>query len=545
MRLPLFLAGTLLLGQQWPQTVFERTQYGQTSSVADVKAFMEALARRTPGLTPYQPKGAPKATETGKPLNAWRLAATGKAPLRVYINGGIHAGEVEGKDAVQLVFRELAQGKHPALRRALDLVTMPTYNADGADAQDPANRTRQPNPTGGVGPRENALGLDLNRDMMKAAAANTRWLLAMYRDFDPACVMDLHTTNGSYHGFFITHQASWGTGGDRDLSVFNRRMLTEVRDKLKGEGLPSYDYGNYKLDKDRRPIAWETDFASPNLVSNYPVLEYRLGVLVETYVYRAYPDRIADNRRFVLALLEWLAAHKDEVLKEQAAARARWQATWTSGTPQLPLRAEVEETEQYSFDIVDPILNDKRLLVGEKSRRTEVLPSRVTYRAADLVQVPLGYLVDPAYAERLRPLLESHGLKVLPGSARPRGEKLLHFQESGRTVATGAFQGVFTLQLKGNWALEPSGRRPAYPWTAVDLDKALYVPVNQPYGRLAFYLLDPRSADGLVFWGAFHSSLVRTGMWGEAPRFPILAVGVGALTGAAGTPAKAPEKHEE
>ena len=58
------------------------------------------------------------------------------------------------------------------------------------------------------------------------------------------------------------------------------------------------------------------------------------------------------------------------------------------------------------------------------------------------------------------------------------------------------------------------------------LDRALYIPLGQPLGRLAFYLLDPRSSDSLEFWGTFHSALIRgDGMWGEPPRFPILAVG--------------------
>jgi len=149
----------------WPQTRFEQNNYQTTSTVADVDIFMSALMKKDKSLQVYLPKNAPRTTETGQPLNAWRLASTGKDPLRVYINAGIHAGEVEGKDAMQLIMRELVQGKYPEIRQAIEIVTLPTYNADGADAQDPANRRHQPNPEGGVGPRENAFGIDLNRDM--------------------------------------------------------------------------------------------------------------------------------------------------------------------------------------------------------------------------------------------------------------------------------------------------------------------------------------------------------------------------------------------
>lgn len=510
----------------WPQTRFEQNNYQTTSTVADVDIFMSALMKKDKSLQVYLPKNAPRTTETGQPLNAWRLAATGKDPLRVYINAGIHAGEVEGKDAMQLIMRELLQGKYPEIRQAIEIVTLPTYNADGADAQDPANRRHQPNPEGGVGPRENVFGIDLNRDMMKAAAANTRWMLAMYQDFQPAAVFDLHTTNGSYHGFHITYEPAWATGGDASLQSLNRTMLTDVRSTMAARGMPTYDYGNFRYNKDKQIDGWESAFSTPNLVSNYPTLQYALGVLVETYVYRTYPQRIEDNRLYVVELLRWLAKHKDAVKQEQFAARERWAAQWKAQTARLPLRTEMTLAENYVFDVVDPIKDANGQIIGEKSRTKMELPAYVAFKAVDEIAIPQGYLVDPAYAEKLRPILEAHGLKVYPGSARPKDQSLMYFHESDRQVAKDTFQGIFTVQIKGAWKDQLPEKRAGYTWTKDTLDRALYVPLNQRLGRLGFYLLDPRSADGLVFWGYMHAYYARgKGMWGEPPRQPILAVG--------------------
>ncbi|HTL99223.1 MAG TPA: M14 family zinc carboxypeptidase, partial [Holophagaceae bacterium] len=162
------LALSLAAQSPWPKTVPEQTGYAATSSVAQVRAFMDGLRAKDAHLIPYHPKGAPAATEAGKPLLAWRLPATKPGALRVYLNANIHGGEVEGKEAMQELFRELLQGKHPELRAKLDLVVCPAYNADGTDAMDPAIRRHQPNPASGVGRREDARGLDLNRDLMKA-----------------------------------------------------------------------------------------------------------------------------------------------------------------------------------------------------------------------------------------------------------------------------------------------------------------------------------------------------------------------------------------
>ena len=405
----------------WPLSVPERTDFRRTSTVAEVQAFMEALRQREPALSRYAPKGAPRATESGKPLLAWRLAATGKAPVRVYVNANIHAGEAEGKEAIQQVFRELLQGQHPAIRRGIDLVALPCYNADGTDALDPAIRPYQPNPEeSGVGRRENAFGLDLNRDLMKAEAANTRWFLAMLQDFDPAAVFDLHTTNGSTHGFFLTHGPAMTTGADEALLAFNRRMLVEVRERLNAEGLPTYDYGNfrpYRPTQEKPPVAWETYDAHPRLLTNYPALQGRLAVLSEAYVYRTWPQRIDDTRRFVLACLEWIAAHPAEVHASRTAAAARWTEAWKAGPPSLPLSAVFKEVERYPFDWVDPIRDAQGRIVGEKSRTRLVLPSFVGFEGRDSVMLPRGYLVDAAYSAKIKDRLLAHGVKVFPGRA--------------------------------------------------------------------------------------------------------------------------------
>ena len=500
--------------------------------MVEVRTFMEALRRQAPGLEPYNPKGAPRATESGKPLLAWRLKGTGKNPIRVYVNANIHAGEVEGKEAIQLVVRELLQGKHPALRRNLDLVVMPAYNADGTDALDPAIRPWQPNPTeSGVGRRENALGLDLNRDLMKAAAPNTRWLLAMLGDFDPAVVLDLHTTNGSTHGFHLTHGPACTLGADEELLAYNRRMLVEVRERLKAEGMPTYDYGNfvpYRPTAEKPPTAWETYDAHPRLLTNYPALRNRLAVLSESYVYRSWPDRISDTRRFVLACLGWMVEHRDEVRGQIRQTQTRWADAWSRGPVSLPLSAKLNLVERAAFDWVDPIRDEQGRLTGEKGRTRLELPSYVGFEGQDFVEVPAGYLIDPAFLPKVLPILQAHGLRVQPGSSRPRRLQVLHFQETGRKVSTSAYQGVFTLELQGAWRPAPTQKKLQLAWNSVDLDRALYIPMDQPLGRLAFYLLDPRSSDSLVFWGAFHSALIRgDGMWGEPPRFPILAVGRG------------------
>lgn len=504
-------------GSASPRTAPERTQYARTSTVADVQGFMAELSKAHAELEPWRPMGGPTRTESGRPLLAWRLPASATDPLRVYLNGNIHAGEVEGKEAIQELLRDVLEGKHPELRRHIDFVVMPCYNADGTDALNPAHRPYQPNPESGVGRRETNRGLDLNRDAMKAEAANTRWYLAMLTTFDPHAVFDLHTTNGSHHGFHLTYAPALTLGGDPALLAFNRRMLKEVRNDLAKKGMPTYDYGNFAPEeRGAAPERWESYDPFPRYLINHAGLTGRLGVLSEAYVYRSFPERIADTKRFLVATLTWMATHQAEVRRITEEARSAPPET-------LPLAVRLVETERSAFDVIDPLKNPQGRLIGEKSRRRVELPSFVSFEPVkeSLVSLPTGYLVHPSFAAEVKALLEAQGVRTQPGSARPQ-QPVCHFEESGRHVATRPFQGVLNLDLQGRWTDTPP--KGAAAWTSEELDQALWVSLHQPQGRLAFYLLDPRSPDGLVHWGRFHSVLMRGG-WGEAPPFPLLAMG--------------------
>src|SRR4029450_6098101 len=89
----------------------------------------------------------------------------------VFILANIHGGEVEGKEAVQVLMRRMTGGDLRPLLDRMVIIIAPVYNIDGNEAIDVMNRTAQYGPPGGVGRRENAKGLDLNRDYMKLESA--------------------------------------------------------------------------------------------------------------------------------------------------------------------------------------------------------------------------------------------------------------------------------------------------------------------------------------------------------------------------------------
>ena len=164
------------------RTRAERTNYEETSSYADVQQFINGLAASSP-LVHLESFGA---TEEGRQLPLVVISdpkVTTPAAARklgrplVFVQANIHAGEVEGKEAVLVLARRLVSGDLMPLTRQLVILIAPNYNADGNEKVNAQNRTAQYGPVTGVGTRENAKGLDLNRDYMKldSCRPTNRW----------------------------------------------------------------------------------------------------------------------------------------------------------------------------------------------------------------------------------------------------------------------------------------------------------------------------------------------------------------------------------
>src|SRR5689334_11502647 len=200
------------------QTHAEATSYRETSLHAHVMQFLAALdARRDPRFYLTSFGASPHGREL--PLvvvsaHGIRTPAESRArglPVVLVING-IHAGEVEGKEACQMLLRDILDGTHAHLVEHLTLVVVPLFNPDGNDAIDPANRVLNlPRLEGQIGPakvgtRVNASGINLNRDYLRQAAPEMQQLQSgVLQVWEPELTIDTPATNGSVHRFAMTY----------------------------------------------------------------------------------------------------------------------------------------------------------------------------------------------------------------------------------------------------------------------------------------------------------------------------------------------------
>ncbi|MSR63625.1 MAG: peptidase M14 [Planctomycetes bacterium] len=511
----------------WPLTRPEASGYAETSRYADVVEFMEALAAASPEihLTTYgytyegRPMllavaGAPAATPEA-------VRATGKT--RVFMQGNIHAGEVEGKEAALVLLRSLAKGERPAWLANVVLLVAPLYNADGNERVSVKNRGAQNGPVGGMGQRHNAQDLDLNRDATKMETAEARSLARLLTQYDPHVAIDMHTTDGSSHGYYLTYEVADSPNTSPGITRLLRdELLPSVTQRVKQEhGWDFFYYGGPTRTGER---AWscDDDLYKPRYTHTYFGIRNRLGILSEAYSYATFEERIQATCWFVEGIVDYVVAHGAAIRAATAAADAES----IVGTQQAVRGKLVRTADSVPIVLADvvaernPYVPERPMLRRVKgSERVENMPFLGTIEASETSLAPRAYVIPapsepagtrdsvrgPAPEPAARMLaavidrLEAHGIRY----TRTSGEQTLQaerFRIASSTQEEEAFQGHKLRTLTGAW--EPVAENlPA---------GSLVVPMDQPLARLAFVLFDARSDDGFMAWNLLDSVLGAT-----------------------------------
>jgi hypothetical protein len=512
-----------------PRTQAERTNFTETSSHASVVAFLDSLTsvgvpvhRGTMGQTT---EGRELAyVIVSRPLFATPDEARRSGRPIVFVQGNIHSGEVEGKEALQALVRDLMLAPGRNVLDSIVLIALPNYNADGNERIAPQARSRgSQNGPEMVGTRPNATGLNLNRDYMKADAPETRAALTMINAWDPHVFVDLHTTNGSYHGYNLTYSPSLNpaaelpgvtAGGAWARDVF----LPELRRRLRTRHqVESFDYGNFGGGGGGRggrgrgaapppgmtpvppPAEWRTYEHVPRFGTNYYGLRGRIGILSETYSHDPFDKRVRSAYAFTKELLSLVAERRSDIIglaRRSDDALRRGHAS----LPAVPVRAAMTDTPfeaEVSYEMVERMGDTVRYEPGMPPgmRRTgefRTATMNVFDRFMPTVArpAPWGYALASGDTSAIR-LLRLHGIEVRRVSAQWQGDAGPQFTVDSTVVGSNEFEGRHLVRLVGRW--EPRG--------SVQLAAGTYVvPVAQPLGVLAMYLLEPESDDGIVAW---------------------------------------------
>ncbi|MDY7225351.1 M14 family metallopeptidase [Hyalangium rubrum] len=487
-----------------PLTRAESSGWTETSLHADVLAFLSQLShpllhRTSFGVSPEGrelPLLVLSAHGVKTPEDARRLGL----PTVLVVNG-IHAGEVEGKEASLMLVGDLLDGKYPGLLERITLLVVPLFNPDGNDRIDPKNRALdisklhgQIGPVRGVGTRTNASGVNLNRDYLRQSAGEMRLLQSrVAQPWEPDLTIDCHATNGSVHRFHLTYDVPHPFDSCRPepIELMRDQFLPELTRRVRaGSGRETFFYGNFVEDEGGTGEGWMTYTHHPRFGSNYRGLTGRCDILFEAYAYLPFEERVATTYQLLVEALQ-LAGERGEdirsVVRAAETPRERIAVRYRLEPHAAPARI---------------LTREPRTLEGAPVEKT--LPHLARFVGTHFVDRPWAYAVP----EPVGKLLAQHGLRTrVLERAVPAAVEVPVIEEAREADGRAILEAAGELLVRARHE-RGTQNLPAGTWL---------VETGQRLGAIAVYLCEAESDDGL-----FASGIIPRPQPGE--RFPALRV---------------------
>jgi hypothetical protein len=488
-------------------TLSERSGFLKTGRYDEVIALCDAFQRRHPDAVRCFDFGT---TPEGRPMKAMAVSRTGKltpdaaraAGLPVLlVQGGIHAGEIDGKDAGFLAVRQALDGE--AAKGDLDrlvLLFVPVFNVDGHERFGAWNRPNQRGPEE-MGWRTTAQNYNLNRDYVKADTPEMQAMLALVNAWDPLAYIDLHVTDGAKFQHDVSIQVEPLRAGDAELRKAGAVLRDGVIERLDAQGSMALPFYPSFVEYDNPASGFADGVSTPRFSNGYFQLRNRFGMLVETHSWKDYPTRVRITRNAIVALLDLVATHGAQWLHTAHDADDR--ARKLAGT-QVPLdwkagdKAHTIDFQGYAYTRTPSGISGALMTRYDDSKpETWHLPLRDDVQPDHVATAPgAGYLVPAAHAAWVGAKLRQHGIRFDTLHKPMTAARVEAFRADTADFAAGSFEGHQLLTVTGSWKPE-----------AQDLGiGALFVPIAQPKARLVMALLEPQAPDSLLGWGEFNNA---------------------------------------
>ena len=439
-------------------------------------------------------------TLQGRPIVALSITRRADAPV-LLIQSGIHAGEIEGKDAGFRFLRDLLDGKvAPGALDAVSIVFVPVLNPDGHERFGPNHRPNQRGPEE-MGFRTNGARLNLNRDYVKADSPEIRALLRVVRERDPVMLVDLHTTDGAKFEHDISVITSPIAPRADGLEEAATALSASLQHRLTELGHLPLDFYPSFVDDTNPHSGFARGEAPPRFSSLFMAARSRIGVLVETHSWRTYREREQSTYHTLQALLEEATRSAPawrDVIRAADVADAKLGGTdvtlwWKNGagTTDLAFRGYAYERR------LSDLTGGTWLVYDERTPEIWTVPVYDELLPAVTIRVPAGgYVIDGGFAKLVRPVLDAHGITYDTVDETALAVEVLR---ATKVTFAPPYEGRTRAQIEGAWTAETR-----------TLDRgAIFIPITQPHARLILHLFEPQLPDSLVQWGVFNAAFER------------------------------------
>jgi hypothetical protein len=490
-------------------TTAEKTDFARTGRYEEAERLCHALAAAHPrrarcfefGRTPEGRAMVALAASAGGGLSP-EEARQGRRAV-VLLQGSIHAGECDGKDAGLLVLRDLLASRDGGPLAKVTVVFVPVANVDGHERFGPNQRPNQRGPEE-MGWRTTAQNYNLNRDYVKADAPEMQALLRLLDEWDPIVCADLHVTDGAQfqHDMSVTLEPRLGYA--EALRPAGQGLSRALMERLTAAGhLPVDFYPMFRVGND--PTSGIASWAPPPRFGHgYWAARNRLGVLLETHSWRTYRERVRATADFLRALLD-LAARDGESWR--AAAEQADRAAAALAGREMPVAWAPDDGGRmidflgYVYSREDSVATGQPVMRFDETKPAtwRVSFTQESHPTAVVTLPAGGWIVPAAHAAWMEPKLRLHGIQFERLAGSREGLAVEVFRATDVKFRAESFEGHQTVTLTGRWAGE---RRDV-------AAGALFVPAAQRAARIASFLLEPSSPDSLVAWGFFNTAFER------------------------------------
>lgn len=494
-----------IIPQEW-LTLAERTDFRKTPKYEETMEYFRRLADKSP-MVNIESFGV---TPQGRELNLVIVDKDGlgspeairaKGRVMVLVQSCIHSGEPDGKDACMIWLRDLVlTGKDKELLNDVSFLMIPIFNADGHEDFRATNRINQNGPEE-LGTRNTAQLLNLNRDFLKCDAPEIKAWMKMFNRWEPELFIDCHVTNGADFQYVMTYDIEdHGREMTEPMTSFSKNVFEkELNERMTGAGFPMFPYCDYE--RTYAPeLGASLEVFDPRYSESYVAYRNRIGLLLETHIYKPYKQRVEATLEAIRHSAFILQAHKDELRSSIKEADANTASAKFRREP-FPLRYEVDKDIVSYVDYLgwqrDTVKSD--LSGGQWVRHnydkpmTYTVPLLKNQKPAYTIRVPKAYIIMPQYSH-LTELLDLHKLSYAV-TEEAREVEVETYRFTGGTFST----------------MQSEGRVPVVSTTYTTQTERLVCPkgsiivdMAQPNAKLALYMFEPEAPGSLIYWGFFN-----------------------------------------
>lgn len=439
-----------------------------------------------------------------KAFTAEALNATGKPLLLAH--SGIHAGEIDGKDAGLMLLRDMTvAGKRKELLANTNFLFIPILNVDGHERRSPYNRINQRGPEE-MGWRTNARNQNLNRDFTKLDTEGVRALIRVFRQWKPDLYLDLHVTDGADYQYDITFGGNGRNGwspaiGNWIEDVYRPAVSSALSEN--GHEPGELVFATNGMDMQDGFLTWSGD---PRFSNGYGDAAHLPTILVENHSLKPYKRRVLGTYVLLAETLELMAREKVSLRQATLSDRQKRPKSIPVGFK----REENQVTENVLFKGISSERYQGEVSGAEVVRWTgepvnEPIPKVYISEPTAVVEIPAAYIIPAVWSDIVE-RIALHGIEVEQLS-EPLSTRAEVYRLPGAGIAEKS--GWTPNPFEGHIRIDPG--EPVIQELETTFPAGSYrISTDQPLGELLVLMLEPLAPDSFLQWGFFLEIFTRT-----------------------------------